>query len=385
MTPEPESEQTKLALEVLRAEHGDCLLLTYGQDIVLIDGGPHGVYEASLKPRLEELMSGRDKPLWIRMVMVSHIDDDHIVGLADMFAEALERKEENRGPAEWRAGELWFNAFGALTGAGATAGTSGVQGAALGALVAKAPGQDSKAVAASVPNGNALRQDAMGLGVEINKSFGGGLVEGGGDKATIEVVSGLRFTVLAPAAERLTKLQKKWEEWEREHPQADAQAAANLDRSVFNLSSIVVLAESGPRSLLLTGDAGSDDILRGLEAAGLLDAGAPLVVDVLKLPHHGSRRNVNPSFFERIRARHYVISANGRDGNPDDPTLTMLCDARRGDDEPWTLWLTYGGEANDGKPGLHERLSAFLSSRKAMGQDIDARFAKPGERHVIAL
>jgi hypothetical protein len=61
----------------------------------------------------------------------------------------------------------------------------------------------------------------------------------------------------------------------------------------------------------------------------------------------------------------------------------MLCDARRDDGEPWTLWLTYGGAPGDGKPGLHERLSAFFAARKAGGQEVDVRFAQPGERHTI--
>ncbi len=316
MNTPSEDQQRALALEVLRAEHGDCLLLTYGRDLVLIDGGPPGVYDATLKPRLQELIGERDEPLFLRMVMVSHIDDDHIVGLADMFSEARERKEEQRGPAEWRTGELWLNAFGALTGAGRSAGASGIHGAAMEALVDAAPGAQSEAVAASVANGIALQQDAIGLGVEINKSFGGGLVQVGGDSATIEVAPDLTFTVIAPAEERLTKLQEKWEAWVRNHPRADAQTAANLDRSVFNLSSIVVLARSGGRSLLLTGDAGSDDMLQGLKAAGLLaDAGPPLAVDVLKLPHHGSIRNVDATPRSPCSATHAATTRSpGRSG-----------------------------------------------------------------------
>jgi hypothetical protein len=46
--------------------------------------------------------------------------------------------------------------------------------------------------------------------------------------------------------------------------------AENLDRSVFDLWSIVVLARSGKRTLLLTGVARSDEIVGGLEAEGLL-------------------------------------------------------------------------------------------------------------------
>jgi beta-lactamase superfamily II metal-dependent hydrolase len=375
-----------LSLEVLRAEHGDCLLLHHGDDLVLVDGGPSGVYDATLKPRLQELMAARQDPLFIQVVMVSHIDDDHIIGLIDMFDEAVDRRDNRLGPADWRAGELWLNAFGALTGASRTSEGTGVNASALEALVATAPGRQSQAITAGIKSGIALHEDAIALNVDRNASFGGGLVQrGGGAADTVEVVPGLTFTVLAPAANQLAKLQTNWAEWERTHPRADAKEAANLDRSVFNLSSIVVLARSGQRTLLLTGDARSDHILDGLKDAGLLtDDGPPLMVDVLKLPHHGSIRNVDEHFFARVHARNYVISANGRDGNPEDDTLALLCDARLGDSAPWTLWMTYGGEDGDGKLGLHTRLDAFFTARKTK-QQLDVRFAKPGDRHIISL
>jgi hypothetical protein len=373
--------QPALSLEVLRAEHGDCLLLHHGEDMLLIDGGPPGVYTATLKPRLQELMAARPQPLFLSAVMVSHIDDDHIVGLTDMFAEAVDRKENKLGPPEWAASELWLNAFGALTGAGPTAGQGDAKGAALDDLVTTAPGRESHAIAASVKNGISLHQDAIALGIERNAKFGGGLVQRGGANATVEVMPGLTFTVIAPDQPRLEKLRTNWEKWEKDHP---AQEAANIDRSVFNLSSIVVLARSGERTLLLTGDARSDDVVAGLEGEGLLPADKPFTVDVLKLPHHGSSRNVDPTFFERVHARNYVISANGRDGNPENDTLTMLCDSRLNDTDPWTLWLTYGAEAGDGKPGLHERLDEYFTARKAK-QKLDLRIAKPGERHTITL
>jgi hypothetical protein len=379
------NQPATLCLEVLRAEHGDCLLLHHGDDLMVIDGGPAGVYDATLKPRLQELMAARPEPLFIQMVMVSHIDNDHIIGLMDMFEEAVDRQENYLGPAEWRAGELWLNAFGALTGASNSTEGTGVNASALEALVATAPGMESEAVTAGVKSGITLHRDAIALNVDCNVSFRGGLVQRGGAAATVEVAPGLTFTVLAPTEKQLEKLQTKWNEWEQKHAHPDATAAENLDRAVFNLSSIVVLARSGQRTLLLTGDARSDHIMDGLKDAGLLtDDGPPLMVDVLKLPHHGSIRNVNAHFFERVRARHYVISANGRDGNPENETLTLLCDARLNDAIPWTLWLTYGGEPEDGKLGLPARLDAFFATRKT-SQQLDVRFAKPGERHTICL
>jgi Metallo-beta-lactamase superfamily len=371
-----------LTLDVLRARFGDCLLLRHGDDLMLIDGGPKGVYDESLKPRLEQLIAERGAPLRLRMVMVSHIDDDHIVGLADMFEDVVDAQDEHRPALQWRAGELWLNSFAKVTGGAAKPDSTGAaQSAAVDALVAEVAGAESEAIAVSIPNGNRLVRDAGALDIKLNQSVGGGLVECRDAKTTLEIAPGLTFTVLAPAANRLEKLRKKWEAFNAKHP--DAEPAANVDQSVFNLSSIVVLAEAGGKRALLTGDARSDDILHGLEISGLQmnKSDPPLKVDLLKLPHHGSIRNVDAEFFARVHARNYVISADGTNGNPEDATLKLLCDSRTKDDEPWTLWLTYGGAAGDGKPDLHGRLAKFFAARP----DVDVKFAAPGTHHTIAL
>ena len=50
-------------LEALQAKHGDSLILHYGKPkspkMIVIDGGPAGVYKESLRPRLEELKTSR--------------------------------------------------------------------------------------------------------------------------------------------------------------------------------------------------------------------------------------------------------------------------------------------------------------------------------------
>ena len=70
-------------LEALKAKHGDCLLLHWGTDgadrhLALIDGGPNTVYANALQPRLEELAGGPQGSLRVDLMMLSHIDDDHI-------------------------------------------------------------------------------------------------------------------------------------------------------------------------------------------------------------------------------------------------------------------------------------------------------------------
>jgi hypothetical protein len=168
--------------------------------------------------------------------------------------------------------------------------------------------------------------------------------------------------VVGPTQDRLEALQEHWDEElpailaKERAAQEEAAAAAFDDASVPNLSSIVVLAEAAGRTMLLTGDARGDFVLDSLEATGLLEPDGTLELDLLKMPHHGSFRNVEDVFFERLPADHYVISANGQHGNPDIPTLEMLS-AARGNDE-FTLWLT----------NRESRLEEFFAAERARGK-----------------
>jgi hypothetical protein len=83
-----------------------------------------------------------------------------------------------------------------------------------------------------------------------------------------------------------------------------------------------VLVEVGGRKLLLTGDAHGDDVVTGWQELGL---GADSVkIDILKLPHHGSIRNVTKKLIEFFVAEHYVFSANGKYDNPDPPSIEAI-------------------------------------------------------------
>ena len=92
------------SLDVRRARKGDCLILHYGTKakpgLVLIDGGPAQVYGPQLKPRLEEIRKARrlaeSEPLTVDLLMVSHIDDDHINGILELTHELVDAKAARR-------------------------------------------------------------------------------------------------------------------------------------------------------------------------------------------------------------------------------------------------------------------------------------------------
>jgi hypothetical protein len=207
-------------------------------------------------------------------------------------------------------------------------------------------------VLASIEQGYQLRVDAEGLGFPLNPDFGGGLVIAAKNKPAVEVGQGLTFTVLGPMQPEVEALRKQHNEWlkklKKEGREPPEVLAAYVDKSVPNLSSLVLLAKLGGKTMLLTGDARGDKILQGLEMAGLLAKGGTIKVDLLKVPHHGSSNNLDDDFFKRIIARHYVFSGDGEHGNPERESLEMLFKAR-GDGE-YTIHLTYPvKEIDDGR------------------------------------
>ena len=102
-----------LTLEALPARHGDALLLHCGKtsdpDHYIIDGGWKNVYDNDLKPRLESLR-GSKPTLPIRLLMVSHVDEDHITGIVDMTAE-LRDQVQNKKPVSYKIASVWHNSF----------------------------------------------------------------------------------------------------------------------------------------------------------------------------------------------------------------------------------------------------------------------------------
>jgi beta-lactamase superfamily II metal-dependent hydrolase len=329
------------SLEALDANHGDCLFLHFGTrdapKLIIIDGGPrfkHPVFDSVVKPRLEDIAAtlGTGLPLAVELLMVSHIDDDHIGGVIKLMDHA-----NIGGNALLNVNALWHNSFddflrteeldalasfGAISGAAAANFDNWILG-----------------VAASVKQGRLLRQQAQARAIVANAGTAAGFVSAGD---AIQI-GGLKMQILGPAKQELESLQ---DEWDRENPAAASLSeserlnalAAFTDNSIANLASIVVHVEQHGKTMLLTGDARGDKILEGLRNADMLTDGE-IALDILKVPHHGSDRNVSTAFFRKVVARHYVFSADGENDNPDIATLQMLTTARGR--SRYTMWFTH--------------------------------------------
>ena len=366
------------SLDVLRARKGDCLMLHFGTDddphLILIDGGPAKVYKPHLAPRIAQLHASRrlepNNPLPLDVVMVSHVDDDHIRGILELTADQLGNSPDCR----LKVASLWHNSFDDLLTTTPEELLSGFGLASFEAGTARKPDFDgiepdedadeeethqTVDVLAGISQGRQLRDDREVLQRrstarrqwKLNHKFDGELILATEDSESVTLDGGLKISVAGPMQPELNALQEAHDKWLREQKEGkkktpEAMLAAFVDKSVPNLSSIVVLAEMGGKSMLLTGDARGDKILKGLELARLLAPGKTRHVNLLKVPHHGSSNNMETVFFKRLPADHYVFSGDGEHGNPERETLEMLLEAL-GVDAEYTIHLTYPIEEID--------------------------------------
>lgn len=407
-------------LEALEARHGDALVLYHGKgnddrSIVVIDCGPHKVYRQSVRKRLESLRpAGKD--LHIPLLMVSHLDEDHIQGVVDLTDELVKMAAnpsklpddlQNASAAlPYRINTVWYNGFDKILE------NTGQDLASLAASAGTQPdGPDdsvrplSEAIAASVGQGLKLKENLEKLSIGVN---------GGSSKLLLAPAEGrlvyafnpakksfyklktdeepaggaLKFTLLGPTHNQMIKLHARWDKdlktiLAKENKKELAAKGANYeDDSPFNLSSIVVLAEAGGKSMLLTGDARGDYVIESAKQAGLLEKG-PLHVHLLKLPHHGSHYNVEQDFFETFPADHYVVSADGKYENPTMETFEYLFAARAKDDRQYTIYLTNKTGAEGKNKDHMDALVAELNKREESDPRLTVVYREASEPSVI--
>jgi beta-lactamase superfamily II metal-dependent hydrolase len=331
-------------IHTLQAAFGDSLILQFGTATkkrwVLIDGGPEGTYGGSLRKELKAIADGGGA---IERVILSHVDGDHIVGLLELFSELRQQS------APIKVAELWHNSFAKTIGDG-----TDVQ-ARFQAMVASVAGANtimanSADEVNTIEDGNKLRLDALALTMPTNTGFQDGLVSLDTSPGVL-TWGNLKVTIVGPTKANLDALKEEWIEWLDEHEDdasGDPMVAAMADVSKPNLSSIQIhVKDDKGNTALFTGDGRGDHLLQGLKQAKLLNAKGAIHVNVLKLPHHGSDRNVTKTFFKKVTADHYIACANGKDGNPDLSTLRWLVQAAMDDKRKITIHCTNQTKSTD--------------------------------------
>jgi beta-lactamase superfamily II metal-dependent hydrolase len=313
-----------LDLHVIQAEHGDCFLAEYRSQgpsrSILIDGGPSQTYANHLKYALHDRVSETGR---LDLIVISHIDNDHISGVVSLLKNLrMDRRRSLSGSL--RIDRIWHNSLVKAIGI-----KSDIASRTLD-LASKADNAGllhnlSDAAMRGFAQGDQVSKLAADVGIQVNAGFREGLLlrENAPTPWPMEDMS---IWILGPNRQSLERLQWEWFEWLKEKT-AKPITRERIDTSIPNLSSIMLLLEAGERRILLPGDGTGREILEGLQTTGKLDALGQIHVDILKLPHHGSMRNVSEEFLEKVTADLYVISANK--DHPDAATLAWLVKSAR--------------------------------------------------------
>lgn len=290
---------------MLPAEDGDCLLLEYGEGAwkrrILIDGGRSGTYPR-VKPMLGQVGV-------IDLLVVTHVDQDHILGVLAMLEDA-ERTAE--------IGEVWFNGYDELLDVG----------------FEKFGAQDGERLTTAL-----VRQK-----IPWNAAFGGRSVEVGRPMRWFE--DGSSLTLLSPDRTQLERLAPAWKRECEKHglipgrepepviPGFEAFGPVDVDElaarpfqpdtSLTNATSVAFLFEFDSKRIVLTGDGVDRRLVDSIRALAKAEGGR-LRIDALKVPHHGSEHNVSVELLSQLDCPCYLISTSGaRHNHPHDVAMARI-------------------------------------------------------------
>ncbi|EGG42059.1 beta-lactamase domain protein [Candidatus Nitrosarchaeum limnium SFB1] len=350
-----------LKLHILRANCGDCFILEFAKNsnkskYILIDGGPKGVFENYLRPFLEEY-SGIE----FELVVATHNDDDHVIGLSRLVETIYSQGFSTHKLAKIK--EFWYNSLEAtiesndykknkLTRALETPKEPDLEfdDKRMEKLFAKSMELgEPEFLKRSYKSGLELRDKLKNMNIPINKEFKDELISLDSPNPTRNFDGHLSLEIIGPFQKQLDNLMEKWLKWFKKYASKlksrDIRGSLK-DNSVPNLSSIMFLAEADGKTILFTGDGLGDHIIQGLRERQIL-TGETMEVDVLKLPHHGSERNISEKFFKTILAKSYVASGNGDYDNPSAKTLIMIAKAAKSLGRKVTIYITYDSKDID--------------------------------------
>jgi hypothetical protein len=283
------------SVTALPATYGDCLWIEYGKknpNVILIDAGP------SVPKQLEErLVALKERGGDLELVVVTHIDADHIAGMLKL----LETKFFGVSVRD-----IWFNGFRHL------------------------PGE-----AFGERQGERLTELILQKRYPWNVAFRNGpvMVDGKAGYPEIDLPGGAKIALLSPDAAQLSKLKKNWiavcgeadlyeglaaspnyygedEAFGTGMPDVDSLADTDFeeDSTVANGSSIAFSVAYQGKRILCGADAHPSRLLRSLSN---LHGTGPFHFDAVKLPHHGSANNVSIDLIEALVSPYFIFSSNG--------------------------------------------------------------------------
>ncbi|MCQ2994249.1 MBL fold metallo-hydrolase [Pseudomonas syringae] len=307
-----------LTVRVLEAGHGDCILISHHDGAcaynVLIDGGtlttfyinPQKRIPGQLKIALDGIIQAGE---FIDLLILTHIDNDHIAGLIKAF--------QVEGYLSKLTKKLWFNSSRSIT-----------DYFLANAIPENDLAIESPDVATSAKQGNTFEELIASLDIWDRQ-----IIQAGERRVEGPCV----FQILSPTEEDLRKLLCIWPKEEtstytagkRRYTYAPLEDILLKDKfvpedSITNKSSIAFILTIDQQLFLFLGDAAEYAITESLEALGYSED-KPLALQLFKVSHHGSKKNTSNELLKLVTCENFVISTNGDNhGHPDREVLAKI-------------------------------------------------------------
>lgn len=348
--------QNRIKIHVLPAGGGDCFLLEFLQEDyrIIIDGGYAETYRKYLKPVLKNLA---EKGKRINLLVVTHIDSDHINGIKAF----LEENGKADDPQIIGVDEVWYNGFFHINTREIQLGEipyylkESMQSIVLANYEVAEDGTEE----VGVSQGNALSKLLLDGAYHWNSMFHNQAVCTEYDKC-FQLCNKLKLTLLNPCQKQLQDLADYWigelkktiknfviyenrlyaeafesyMQWENDDSdtriedisssidcqnweQLATMQEVETDSSKTNRSSIAFMLEYEEMKLLFPGDCPIQLIMEEL----------PNQIDFVKLPHHGSNRDICCEFLNNTQVSYYLLSTDGKKfGHPSKSVIAnILC------------------------------------------------------------
>ena len=274
-----------------KALAGDSIFISTDRTNILIDGGYGVTYEEEVQPKINELES-------LDLVVLTHIDADHICGLIEL----VESDKDNREKIK----ELWFNSPKSIEV------------------------KETKDV--DVSSSQAVLFHDILEKYEIPTKNNICLVDEN-SKQECFINNDIKLSLLSPTSSELSELKRKhsdkiepkkctinkasWTANEkidyRETPLSEIDISSiefGKSGSVYNNSSIAFLLEYELKKYLFLADANIETINKSLMALGYSKENR-LLVEFVKLSHHGSRNNINSDFLDIVKTDNFITLTDG--------------------------------------------------------------------------
>lgn len=280
------TEGMSAVLKIIKARHGDAFIFECKKDeasfVMVVDSGPR-LCAKEIVPIFKQLPQ-------IDLLVLTHFDEDHIAGFIDYFKQYPEDALKIK--------EYWCNCANQI---------EVDNGKMISAY------DNAKSFADCLREILKEHQDVRWIElIKAGHEYHNGLVD---------------IEVIAPSEQALAK---NWSSYVAEKYPAISYQSMEVDYGVplqelakretpgssqkVNNASIAFILRGDGMSYLMLGDVMAEDVYGCLTEKGYSKEN-PLKVDFVKVPHHGSKYNIDNNLLDIIKCNGFIISTNGGRGS----------------------------------------------------------------------